>query len=301
MSDQQVFEFRGIDNFYFAEVIKDDSTGYQCSAPVHIPVQEIAKSTDSSSEAHYYDNKAMIVVNSESADTITLTLAPPALKELATLIGKSFDTTTGMMVDSPRVNKYFAIMYRAKGTDGHYRYVSRLKGQFNIPEETFTTENDGTDTSNTEIEFTGIYTEFEFTKGTYDGTSWSKSGVKGIVVDDRYALADVSNFFTAIQTPDSITSNPTIGTLNLTVTVGSSTGTTQIDTIYPAGDAGTKYMYKLGSSAQSVSYGDVLTSWTDLTLDTNVSATAGQIITVAEVGITDDKAKKVGSAEVIVA
>ena len=45
MSD--VFEFRGVDNFYFAEVIKDDSTGYQCSAPIHIPVQEIAKSTDS--------------------------------------------------------------------------------------------------------------------------------------------------------------------------------------------------------------------------------------------------------------
>ena len=203
-TSQQIFEFRGVDNFYFAEVIEDDSTAYSCGTPVHIPVQEVGKTTDSSSEAHYYDNKAMIVVNSESADTITLTLAPPALDKLAQLTGKSFDATTGTMIDSPRQNKYFAIMYRTKGTDGGYRYVSRLKGQFNIPEETVQTENDGTDTTNTQIEFTGIYTEHEFTKGIYDGTQWQKSGVKGIVVDARYGLADVSDFFSQVQTPDTI-------------------------------------------------------------------------------------------------
>lgn len=211
-STQQIFEFRGVDNFYFAEVLQDDSTGYSCGTPAHIPVQEVGKSVDAASEAHYYDNKAMIVVNSESADTITLTLAPPELEKLAAMIGKSFDSTTGMMVDSPRQNKYYAIMYRTKGTDGKYRYVSRLKGQFNIPEETVSTENDGTDTTNTSIEFTGIYTEYEFTKGIYDGTSWSKSGVKGIVVDTRYGLADVSNFFSQIQTPDTIATSSTVVT-----------------------------------------------------------------------------------------
>ena len=207
-TSQQIFEFRGVDKFYFAEVTKDDATGYETATPIHIPVQKIGKSTDSASEAHYYDNKAMIVVNSESADTITLTIAPPALDKLAQLIGKSFDPTTGMMVDSPRQNKYYAITYRTKGTDGGYRYVSRLKGQFNIPEETYQTENDGTDTNNTQITFTGIYTEHEFAKGVYDGSNWSPAGVKGIVVDARYGLADVSNFFTAIQTPDSVQVNP---------------------------------------------------------------------------------------------
>lgn len=205
-NSQQIFEFRGVDNFYFAEVIEDDANGYSCGTPVHIPVQEIGKATDSSSEPHYYDNKAMIVVNSESADTITLVLAPPALQLLAQMTGKSFDATTGMMVDSPRQNKYFAIMYRTKGTDGGYRYVSRLKGQFNIPEESVQTENDGTDTTNTSIEFTGIYTEHEFIKGIYhtDTQTWEKAGVKGIVVDARYGLADLSTFFSTIQTPDSV-------------------------------------------------------------------------------------------------
>lgn len=294
-----IFEYRGVDCFHFAEVIQDDENGYVCSAPIHIPVQEIGKSTDSSSEAHYYDNKAMIVVNSESADTITLTLAPPTLSQLTQLTGKSFDSTTGMMVDSPRQNKYFAIMYRTKGTDGKYRYVSRLKGQFNIPEETVTTENDGTDTTNVEIEFTGIFTDYEFNKGTYDGTNWTKSGVKGIVVDSRYGLANVTNFFTAVQTPDTISSSATLGTLNVFVSAGSTAGTTIVDTITPASEQGNKYMYKLGSAVQSVAYDDVLSSWTDLTIDTNISATAGQIITVAEVVSSTEKARKIGSATVV--
>ena len=205
MADQEIFEFRGVDSLYVAEVTKDDATEYTTETPIYLsPVAEIGKTTDSSNESHYYDNKAMIVVNSESADTITLTIAPPELKKLAKIIGKSFDATTGMMVDGPRQNKYFAIMYRTKGTDGKYRYVSRLKGQFTIPEESNQTENDGTDTTNTSIEFTGIYTTHEFTKGIYDGTKWEKAGAKGIVVDTRYGLANVSDFFSQTQTPDTI-------------------------------------------------------------------------------------------------
>ena len=203
--EQKIFEFRGIDNLYVAKVTKDDSEGYTCDTPVRLSyVAEVAKSTDSASEAHYYDNKAMIVVNSESADKITLTIAPPALEMLSKIIGKSFDAELGMMVDSERNNDYYAIMYRSKGTDGQYRYVSSLKGTFNIPEDDNQTENDGTDTTNTSIEFTGIYTEHEFTKGKYNGTAWEKGSAKGIVVDTRYGLADVSKFFDQIQTPDTV-------------------------------------------------------------------------------------------------
>ena len=204
MAEQQIFEFRGVDKFYFAELIEDSENSYRCGTPKHIPVQEVGKSVDSNSEAHYYDNKAMIVINSESADTITLVVAPPQLADLAELTGKSFDEATGMMVDSPKQNKYFAIMYRTKGTDGNYRYVSRLKGQFGVPEETVSTETDGTDTTNTTLTFTGIYTEHEFVKGIYRNGQWEKAGAKGIVVDERYELADLEHFFDSVQTPDTI-------------------------------------------------------------------------------------------------
>lgn len=223
-STQEVFEYRGVDSLYVAEVTQDDKSGYVAGTPIYLaPVAEVGKSTDSQSEAHYYDNKAMIVVNSESADTITITIAPPVLEKLAMVTGKSFDAATGMMVDSPRQNKYFALMYRTKGTDGKYRYVCRLKGQFNIPDETSATENDGTDTNNVEIEYTGIYTEYEFNKGIYDGHNWQKAGAKGIVVDARYGLADVTHFFDAVQTPDSILPSSYIAVTGVTLNKSTST------------------------------------------------------------------------------
>lgn len=216
-----VFEFRGVDNLYFAKVLQDDENGFVCATPKKLaPVAEIGKTTESSSEAHYYDNKAMIVINSEGADTITITVAPPELDIMAELTGRSFDPVTGMLVDNVRENDYYAIMYRTKGTDGKYRYVSRLKGQFGIPDETSATENDGTDTNNIQLTFTGIYTEYEFTKGRYNTltNTWSKGSAKGIVVDARYALANVSNFFAAVQTPDTVSAAGTVNVTGVTLT-----------------------------------------------------------------------------------
>ena len=240
-SAQQVFEFRGIDKLYVAEVLQDDADGYVCGTPIHLaPVAEIGKTTDSASDAHYYDNKAMIVINSESADTISITMAPPELSKLAMIIGKSFDPDTGMLVDSPRQNKYFAIMYRTKGTDGKYRYVSRLKGQFTIPEETYATEDDGTDANNTSCEFTGIYTEHEFAKGMYNGSYWESAGCKGIVVDTRYGLADVSTFFTQVQTPDTISTADVegIGVIPSGVALEAGEKAQLRAQLYPAGTVG---------------------------------------------------------------
>ena len=300
MSDsQQIFEFRGVDKFHFAEIIKDDDTGYVTATPIHIPVQEIGKSTDSSSEAHYYDNKAMIVVNSESADTITLIIAPPALEILSKLQGKSFDETTGMMVDCPKQNKYYAITYRTKGTDGGYRYVTRLKGQFNIPDETNHTEDDSTDTNNTQITFTGIYTEYEFDKGIYKDGQWEKSGAKGIVVDERYGLADVSNFFNSIQTPDSVMVKGSVAVTGVTIsdaTATITTGSTKTLTATVAPENATNKSVRWTSSDDAIASVDdegVVTAIaagsatiTVTTVDGNFTATCAVTVEAATVAVT---------------
>ncbi len=208
---QEIFEFRGVDNLMVAEVTKDDATEYTAGTPETLSyIAEVGKSTETSSESKYYDNQPMLVINSEGADEITLTIAPPSLRMQAWLTGKSFDETTGMMVDGERVNRYFAIMYRTKGTDGKYRYVSRLKGTFGIPEETTATEDDGTDSNNMELTFTGISTSHKFTHGKMiTAGNWEKGAAKGVVVDERYALADVSKFFESVQTPDTVTAKDT--------------------------------------------------------------------------------------------
>lgn len=204
---QEVFEYRGVDSLYLARLLKDTAEEITYDEPVHFAyIAEVGKTTDSSSEPHYYDNKPMIVVSSESDDKITIVIAPPELERLAAITGKSFDPETGMMVEGQSKNDYWAIMYRTKGTDGAWRYVSRLKGRFGTPEESTKTEDDGTETTNTSVEFTGIYTTHEFDKGRYNDTTkkWEKGSAKGIVVDERYGKADVSTFFEKVQTPDTI-------------------------------------------------------------------------------------------------
>ena len=192
-----VFEFRGVDNLVYAEVTKDDNEtegGYVTGAVKPLsPVAEIGRTTESSSETKYYDNKPMIVVNSTGSDEITITCAPLQLETLADITGQTFASTKGRMIEGARSTKYFAIGYRTKGTDGGYRYVWRYKGTFAIPEETYATENDGTDTNNTELTFTGISTTHTFTNG---------GSVKAMVVDTRYDGADVSTFFETVTTPD---------------------------------------------------------------------------------------------------
>lgn len=191
-----VFEFRGVDNLVYAKVLTDTAEEFKCDTPKSLsPVAEIGKTVETSSESKFYDNKAMLIINSEGADEITCTVAPLDIQTLAEITGKQYDETTGALIDGLRSNDYFAIGYRTKGTDGQYRYVWRFKGTFAIPDETVATEDDGTDANNQELVFTGIHTTHEFTKG---------GSCKGIVVDTRKDLADVSTFFTEVTTPDTL-------------------------------------------------------------------------------------------------
>lgn len=205
----KVFEYRGVDGVVIAEILNDDNEengGYETGEVIPLlPVAEIGKTTESSTESHYYDNQPMIVIKSEGPDEITITGAGMDIEKLAMITGKSYDPTTGALVEGPALERYFALGYRTKGTDGHYRYVWRYKGMFATPEETNATEDDGTEANGTELTFTGIYTTHQFTKGYLDEEGkWQKGPGKGIVVDTRKGLADVSTFFDTVTTSDTL-------------------------------------------------------------------------------------------------
>ena len=195
-------EFRGCDNLVIAEITGDDATGYTTGAvEVLAPVAEVSKTVESSSETHYYDNTGMIVIQAEGSDTVTLTVPALPLAKLATITGKVIDTATGAFIDCPPVEKYFALGYRLKLTDGTYRYVWRLKGSFAIPDETSATEDNGTGTNNQQLTYTGIATAYEFTNG--GGTNVKKRS-RGVVIDERDGKCDLSTFFSTVQTPDTV-------------------------------------------------------------------------------------------------
>lgn len=202
-STSSVFEYRGVDNLYYAEITKDESGTngvYTTGTPQRLAyVAEIGKTVETNSEAKYYDNKPMIVLNSEGATTLTITCAPLPLDVLAKITGKKYDSTNNALYENVRdFDSDFAIGYRTKDTRGKYRYVWHLKGSFGVPDETFATENAGTDTNNMTLTFTSIMTTHEFTT---DGIG----SVKSIVVDgEKNENVSTDNFFGAVITPDNI-------------------------------------------------------------------------------------------------
>lgn len=200
----KIFEYRGVEGLVYAEVTKDNNNtgtgeGYVTGTVKPLAgVAEIGKSTDSSSEPHYYDNIPAVVIQSTGADTVTISASAIPLDVLAEITGQTYDPTTGTFIEEEREQKYFAIGYQTKTTDGEIIYVWRLKGSFNIPDQTNQTENEGTDANGQELVYTGISTTHKFTKTT--------KPAKAVNVNTALDLvAKIDDFFDSVQTPDTIT------------------------------------------------------------------------------------------------
>lgn len=196
----EIFEYRGIEELVYAEVLKDNNEsdeGYT-TGPVKslAGVAELGRSTESSSEAHYYDNIPAIVINSTGSDEVTITTSGIPLDVLADITGQIYDADLGAMIECERETKYFAIGYKTKKTNGDEVYVWRYKGTFSIPDSTHATENDGTDANGQELTYTGISTTHKFTK--------TGKGAKAVNVDLGVNKADVSTFFDEVTTPDDL-------------------------------------------------------------------------------------------------
>lgn len=195
-----VDEFRGTDNLVYAEILVDDNEpgsghGFVTGAVKELaPVAEVSKTVETASNVKYYDNKAALIIIAEGADTITLAIPALDLPTLADITGKTFDLATGAFYDGERKVKYCALGYRLKLTDGTYRYVWRYKGTFGIPDETSQTENNGTDSNNQQLTFTGIMTKHKFTK-----TGGSE---KALVIDERTTSVNLDTFFSTVETCD---------------------------------------------------------------------------------------------------
>ena len=212
---QEIVEYRGVEGLVAAEILTDDDDNGYTTGPVFAVagVAEISKTTDSTNEAHFYDNMPAVVIANTSEDNITISVSAIPLDVLATISGQIYDSATGSMIEGPRDFKYFAIGYKTKKTNGDEMYVWRYKGTFNIPDQTNTTENDSTDANGQEIVFTGISTTHKFAK--------TGKGAKAMVVDCAKELADVSSFFTTVTTPDDL-----VGSTEYKLTLTQGAGTT---------------------------------------------------------------------------
>lgn len=196
---EEIVEYRGVEGLVAAEVTKDDGTEYTTGDVFAIAgIAEISKATDSSSEAHYYDNIPAIVINSDGSDTITCNVSAIPLDVMATILGQTYDEATASLIEGNREIKYFALGYKTKKTNGDEVYVWRYKGTFNLGDNTHITEDDGTDANGQELTYTGITTTHKFEKN-------KNKGAKSLNVDVSKGKANVETFFDKVTTPDDLT------------------------------------------------------------------------------------------------
>lgn len=225
----QIYEYRGVEGLVYAPITEDSTENFTTGTVKPLAgVAEIAKTTDSTNEAHYYDNLPAVVVSSTGSDEITISASAIPLDVLADITGQAYDGETGMFIEQERTPGYFAIGYQTKATNGDVYYVWRLKGTFNIPDQTNATEDDGTDANGQELVFTGISTTHKFTK--------TGKPAKSITVNTGLELADVTNFFDSVQTPDSIQSRtvtPSIALSQSAISVEAGNTATLTATTYP--------------------------------------------------------------------
>lgn len=227
-------EFRGCDNFVCAKITKDDKTGYTTATPVVVaPIASVAKTSEVSSETHYYDNTGMIQIRAVGVDTVTFVVPAMYLDKLAMVTGAYIDPQTGAYMSGEDTDEEFAVGYRLKLTDGTYRYVWRLKGTFSgVPDENSNTESNSVDTQNQQVVFSGTKTIYEFP---------NVGARRDIVIDERDDICDCSTFFNIVQTPATIsnlvkatTTAISVSPTTASVTVGNTS--TIVATTTPTGN-----------------------------------------------------------------
>jgi phi13 family phage major tail protein len=197
MADTQ--EYRGIRGLVAAELTTDTADEIKWGTPFPIAgVAELSRTTESSSESHYYDNVPAVVIDSTGADEVTITASAIPFEALAKITGQTYDATKGMFVEGERATKYYAIGYVTEKTDGTEIFVWRLKGKFNIPDSTHATKNDGAEANGQEITFTGVNTAHKF-------NALGNKTAKAINVDTSVnTTVKETEFFTEVQTPDTV-------------------------------------------------------------------------------------------------
>lgn len=200
----EIKEFRGVRGAVIAEVTKDTAEEITFGEVMSLAgVSEISKSTESSNEPHYYDNQPMVTVSSTGNDEIGVNTSALPLDVYATITGQNYNAEKGVLIEGERKQKYFAFGYITKLTDGTEMFVWRLKGTFNIPDDTHTTEDDGTEANGQELTFTGINTTHKFEKNV-DG-SGNKMSARAVTLNTSVDKSMTETaFFSKVQTPDTL-------------------------------------------------------------------------------------------------
>lgn len=190
----------GLDKLHYAPVTADDIEGYTAGTPVYLaPVASARVSTTRNTSTQYADDGVFDTFGGEGETTVEIEITNVPLETAATLTGKTFNTTNGMLIDgSGGASPEFALLFRSKKSNGKYRYVCYLKGKFSLADEEYQTLEAQPAPKLAKLTYTGMNTIFAFT------TAAGKSETVKVVKADEDVTASstlIAGWFTAVPVP----------------------------------------------------------------------------------------------------
>lgn len=187
----------GVDQVHYALVTQDDESAYAAGTPAYLaPVMNISQTPKVASKTQYADNQPFDVMTSEGETELDVEITGLSHQVEASILGKVWDAVNERLYDYGGVAPYVALGFRAKKSDGSFRYYWFLKGQFAPPTEEQATEADAPDPKSTKFKFTAVRTVYEF---DLDGSI--NAAVKRVKGDTSDTSFDASTWFDAVQVP----------------------------------------------------------------------------------------------------
>lgn len=196
--DKQYGEFVGVDSMHVAMVTTDTEEAYTTGIPEYLaPAAEISSETETDSTTTYYDNVPGFTYNSEGVTTLTITISGIPAAKAAKLLGKHYDETTGLVLDTGEPNPPdAALSFRFnKGSDG-YRYYQYLKGVFSGGTEEAASKSNSVDVRTYQLTYTAVVTTHQWNIDS------EQKGLKRIFADTADEnFTSAATWFNTVKVP----------------------------------------------------------------------------------------------------
>ncbi|MDY5883558.1 MAG: major tail protein [Roseburia sp.] len=190
-------EYRGCENLVYAKITEDSTENLTYGDVKEVAgLGEVSKTTNTSSETHFYDNNPGLAIMGTGEDDLTLSTSAIADETIADMTGLVYDKATGMLIEGEREETYVAIGYITEKTSGEKIYVWRYKCMVELPDVNSKTKDNSADAQGQSLKIKSISTTHKFPKN-------KNRGCRGISVSGN--KADVSTFFNQVTLPDDVT------------------------------------------------------------------------------------------------
>lgn len=189
----------GVDSVYYALITQDDANGFVAGTPAPlVPAMELKATPNSAAETQYADNGPYDQLSAEGDTELELTAPNFPESVLATLKGAVYDSATGRVFDNadPSQAPYFALGYRFKKSNGHYRYRWYLKCRIEPAGEEAQSQSDAVNLKSQTVKIRCLKTIY---KWALSGSV--TDGAKRVHGDQDADNFSATGWFSSVQVP----------------------------------------------------------------------------------------------------